>query len=163
MLFKETIVSAQGIGFPTASVLVLNTNRVNTFKVRASSYSDYYYSINPWDRQDQPGFVQATSTVAALIAAFDTSLDSNAMELVVYPLDDITATPVAKYIDYADFAYAYAYEADWTKSWVVYTTKAFGKKRVLVNNSLDELVDIAASGTTTTTTTSTTTTTTSGA
>jgi len=160
MLFKETIVTWKGLGAPTATTVVLNTNRVNLFKVRASTKSDFYYSINPWDRKSKPGFIQATSSVATLTTAFDTALDSNVMELVVYPNDDITATPVSKYIDYADFAYAYAYEDDWTKSWVVYTTKAFGQVRVLVNNSLDELVDIASTGTTTTTTTSTTTSTT---
>lgn len=160
MLFKETVVSAKGLNFPTASVLVLNTNRVGLFKVRATSYSDYYYTVNPVSRRDKPGFIQATSTVAALISALDTALDSNAMELVVYPNNDVTATPVSKYIDYADFAYAYAKEDDATKSWVVYSTKAFKEVKVLVNNSLDELIDIAATGTTTTTTSTTSTTTT---
>jgi len=165
MLFKETVVLAKGLNFPTASVLVLNTNRVGLFKVRATSYSDFYYSINPWDRRDKPGFIQATSTVATLTTAFDTALDSNVMELVTLPNDDITETAVSKYIDYEDFAYAYAYEADSDYSWVVYTTKAFKEVRVLVNNSLDELIDIAATGTTTTTTstTSTTSTTTTSA
>ena len=158
MLFLETVVSAKGLNFPTASALVLNTNRIGLFMVRATSYSKYYYSLNLLDRREKPGFINATSTVAALIAALDTSLDSNAMELVVYPDDDVTATPVVKYIDYADFSYAYAYEADWTKSWVVYSTKAFKEIKVLVNNSLAELVDIAATGTTTTTTTTTSTT-----
>lgn len=155
MLFKETVVTWKGLAGPTATTIVLNTNRVGLFKVRDTSYSDFYYSINPWDRRDKPHFVQATSTVATLTTAFDTALDSNVMELVVYPDDDVTQTPVAKYIDYEDFAFAYAKEDDWTKSWVVYSTKAFKEVRVLVDNSLDELVDIAATGTTTTTTTST--------
>lgn len=159
MLFKETIVDWKSLKGPSATTLVLNTNRVGLFKVRDSSYSDFYYSLNPWDRREAPVFVQATSTVAALTTALDTVLDSNVMELVIYPDDDITATPVSKYIDYADFSYAYAYESDWEKSWVVYYSKAFKWHRVLVNNSLDELVDIAGTGTTTTTTTSTSTTT----
>ncbi|KKM79016.1 hypothetical protein LCGC14_1354170 [marine sediment metagenome] len=157
MLFKETIVTWKGLNGPTQTPLVLNTNRVGLFKVRASTKSDFYYSKNPWDRRDKPHFVEATSSVATLITAFDTALDSNVMELVTLPDDDITQTPVPKNIDYEDFAYAYAYEADSDYSWVVYTTKAFGEKRVLVNNSLDELVDIAATGTTTTTSTTSTT------
>jgi hypothetical protein len=161
MLFAETIVTWKGIGTPTATGVVLNTNRVGLFKVRASSYSDYYYSINPLDRREKPGFIQATSTVAALTTAFDTTLDSNVMELVVYPDHDTTVAVVLKYIDYADFSYAYPYESDWEKSWVVYSTKAFKEVKVLVNNSLAELIDIAATGTTTTTTTSTSTTSTS--
>jgi len=156
MLFKETIVDWKGLGAPKATVVVLNTNRINTFQVRATSYSKFYYSLNPWDRRSKPHYIEATSSVATLTTAFDTALDSNVMELVVYPDDDITADTVSKHIDYSDFAYAYAYEDDWTKSWVWYTTKAFGLERVLVDNSLDELVDIAATGSTTTTTTSTT-------
>lgn len=157
MLFKETIVTWRGIGVPTASVVVLNTNRVNLFKVRASTKSDFYYAINPWDRRSSLGFIQATSSVSTLTTAFDTALNSNVMTLAIYPSNDVTQTPVNKYIDYEDFAYAYAYESDWTKSWVVYTTKAFKEVKVLVNNSLDELIDLAGTGTTTTTTTTTTT------
>ena len=156
MLFKETIVTWTGLNAPTATTIVLNTNRVGLFKVRDSTKSDFFYSINPWDRRGKPHFIEATSSVATLTTAFDTALDSNVMELVIYPDDDVTQDTVLKYIDYEDFAYAYAKEDDWEKSWLWYTTKAFYKIRVLVNNSLDELVDIAATGTTTTTTTSTT-------
>lgn len=161
MLFKETIVTWKGLKAPSATTIVLNTNRVGLFKTRASTKSDFYYSLNPWDRRDAPGFIQATSSVATLTTALDAALDSAVMELVVYPDDDVTQDVTLKYIDYEDFAYAYAKEDDWEKSWVVYTSKAFKQHRVLVNNSLDELVDIAATGTTTTTTTSTSTTSTS--
>lgn len=160
MLFLETIVSWKAVHAPSATSVILNTNRVGTFKVRASSYSDFYYSLNPVDRRDNPGFIEATSTVANLKTAFDTVLNSNVMVLKVYPLNDLTATPVNKNIDYADFAYAYAHETDWEKSWVVYYAKGFKRIKVLVNNSLAELIDLAATGTTTSTTTSTTSTTT---
>lgn len=156
MLFKETIVLWKGLGAPTASVAVLNTNRVGLFKVRATSYSSFYYTINPSDRRSKPGFIDATSNVAALTSAFDSVLNSNVMTLRTHPEDDVDQTVVLKYIDYEDFAYAYAHESDSDKSWVVYTTKSFKKIRVLVDNSLDELVDLAATGTTTTTTSTTT-------
>lgn len=150
MLFAETIVTWKGLNGPTATSLVLNTNRVGVFKVRASTKSDFFYSINPWDRRDKPHFVEATSSVATLTAAFDTTLDSNVMELVTYTGNVTTGAIVLKYIDYEDFIFAYAYEGDSTKSWVKYSTKAFKEILVLVNNSLEELVDIAATGTTTT-------------
>lgn len=153
MLFAETIVSWKGLNAPTATAVILNTNRVGTFKVRATSYSDYYYSLNLFDRREQPGFIEATLTVANLTTAFDTVLNSNVMVLKTYPNDDITETVVNKNIDYADFAYAYAYESDATKSWVIYYAKGFKKIKVLVNNNLAQLIDLAATGTTTTTTT----------
>ena len=151
MLFAETIVSWKGLNGPSATTLVLNTNRVGLFKVRDTSYSDFYYSMNPWDRRDKPHFVEATSTVAVLTTAFDTALESNVMELRTCA-DNIAVTTsiVSKYIDYEDFAYAYAYEGDSNYSWVIYTTKAFKQVRVLVHNSLADLIDIAATGTTTT-------------
>ena len=153
MLFLETIVVWRGLNVPTATSVILNTNRVGTFKVRASTKSDYYYSLNHLDRREKPGFIDATSSVATLTTAFDTALNSNVMVLKTYPNNDITETPVNKNIDYADFSYAYAYEADATKSWVIYYSKAFKKIKVLVNNNLAQLIDLAATGTTTTTTT----------
>lgn len=160
MLFKDTIVAIKGLNAPSTGTFVLNTNRLGLYKVRATTKSDYYYTLNPWDRRSKPLFIHSGSAVATLASALDTALNSNVMTLKVYPNDDTTQSTVSKYINYDDFAYAYAYEGDSTKSWVFYTSKAFKMHRVLVDNALDALIDLAATGTTTTTTTTTTTSTT---
>jgi len=151
MLFADTIEAWKGLNVPSATSVVLNTNRIGLFKVRASTKSDYYYSMNPLDRREKPSFIDSASSVANLTTAIDDVLSSNVMVLKTYPNNDITETPVDKNIDYSDFAYAFAYEADATKSWVVYYAKGFKKFKVLVNNNLAQLVDLAETGATTTT------------
>ena len=161
MLFKDTITAVKGLNGPSAGVLVLNTNRIGLYKVRATTKSDYFYSLNQYDRREKPLFFQSSSAVATLTSALDTVLNSNVYAMPVFPDDDITQTPVTKYLNYEDFAYAVAHETHPNLySWVYYVSKAFKLHRVLVNHSLDRIIDVAATGTTTTTTSTTTTSTT---
>jgi hypothetical protein len=68
----------------------------------------------------------------------DDVLDSNAMLLKVFPDDDPTATPVNKYIDYADFAYAFNGESAGT-SWVHYYSKDSSSTVCLLTTPLPNL------------------------
>jgi hypothetical protein len=157
MLFKDTIEAIKGLNAPSATPLVLNTNRIGLFKVRATTKSDYYYSLNPLDRRYSPLFVHSASSVATLTTALDAALNSNVMVLPVFPNDDSSQSTVTKNIDYADFAYAFTSSANAEHSWVIYYSKAFKQHRVLVDQNLDQIIDIAGTGATTTTTTTTTT------
>ena len=148
MLFLETVEAWRGIGVPSAGSILLNTNRIGAFKVRASTKSGFYYNVEPLDRRDKAGYIDATTSVANLIIAMDDVLDSNAMLLKEYPNGDITATPADKYIDYADFAYAIAYPGDATKSIVYYSAKGFSFVKAVVNNTLADLEQMAEAGTT---------------
>lgn len=153
MLFKETIRSWKGIGAPSATTVLLNTNRVGLLEADGSN-SKFYYTMNPLDRRESAGYVLATTSAANVIVAMDDVLSSNAMALPIFPDDDVTASAVTKYIDYADFAYAVPHgTTPASYSWVYYYSKGFKKHRVLVDYNLDQLEDLAESGDTTTTTT----------
>ena len=148
MLFLETVEAWTGIHVPSAGSILLNTNRLGAFKVRDSTKSGFYYTILKDDRREKAGYIDATTSVANLIVAADDVLSSNAMLLKEYPNEDITATPVNKYILYEDFAYAIAYPGDATKSIVYYTAKANKLIKSIVNETLASLEEIAETGTT---------------
>ncbi len=148
MLFLETVEAVRGIGAPSPGSILLNTNRLGAFKVRASTKSGFYYTILKDDRREKALYIDATTTVANLIVAVDDILASDAMLLKEYPNEDITATPVNKYILYADFAYAIAYPGDATKSIVYYAAKANKLVKSVINESLASLEEIAETGTT---------------
>lgn len=135
MIYKETISSWIGIGAPTPSIAVLNTDRITSLRARGSE-STFEYSLDQADRREKPTTIWGESTVATVMAEFDKALLTRVMTLKLYPDDDVTATPVNKYIRYKDFIYAYAY--DTTKAWVVYE----GGKGI-VNDSIDDLVSDA--------------------
>lgn len=158
MLFKDTIEVVKGTKGPSAGVMVLNTNRIGLFKVRATTKSDYYYSLRPQDRRDKPLFLHSASSVATLTTALDAVLNSNVYAMPVFPDDDATQSTVTKNIDYADLAYAIADPNSAQRSYVYYASKGFKIHRVLVDQNLDQIIDLAATGSTTTTTTTTTTT-----
>jgi hypothetical protein len=145
MLFLETIRGWKGLNAPTATSVLLNTNRIGLLEADGSN-SKFYYTLNLYDRREKPHFIEATTSLANVRVAMNDVLDSIEMWLKVFPNDDITASTVNKYIDYADFAYAYAYDA--TRSWVVYYSKGFKQHRVLVDHTIAQLESLAESGAT---------------
>ena len=147
MLFLETIRSWKGSNVPSATSVLLNTNRVGLLEADGSN-SQFYYTMNPRDRRESATYIQATTSVANVIVAMDDVLATNAMDLPVFPDDDITASTVQKYIDYEDFAYAVGHDSEADKSWVYYYSKGFKKHRVLVDYTLAQLESIAESGAT---------------
>jgi hypothetical protein len=147
MLFVETIKSWKGPNAPTATSVLLNTNRIGLLQVEPTNDSKYYYTMNLYDRREKPHLIVGDTIVANIIVAMDDVLDSNAMLLKVFPDDDPTATPVNKYIDYADFAYAFNGESAGT-SWVHYYSKGFKQHRVLVDHTIAQLESLAESGAT---------------
>ncbi len=147
MLFLETIREWKGLNVPTATSVLLNTNRIGLLEADGSN-SQFYYTMNPVDRREKASHIKATTTVANIIVAMDDVLSSNAMSLPVFPNDDITQSTVQKYIDYADFAYAVGHATEADKSWVYYYSKGFLRHRVLVDYTLAQLESIAETGAT---------------
>jgi len=159
MYYKETVTLWQGIRpHPTidttnGTYVVLNTNRINNLKVRASTKAKFNYSINPWDRREKPAYLQGESSVTTVSNAFDTTFNSYVLALPVFENDDTSVATVLRRIHVDDLAFAIADPDSANRSYVWYTTKAFGLVRVLVDYSLDQLVDVADTGNTTTTST----------
>ncbi|MFA5638690.1 MAG: hypothetical protein WC961_07420 [Anaerovoracaceae bacterium] len=141
---------------------VLNTNRMNNFRVRATTKSKFEYTDNLYDRREAPAKVECDSTVATLVTAADATFESNVLPLNYYPGNDPTASTVATYISVDSIAFAYSdVDAHNERSFLVYYNGAGRKNVILVAHNLDQIVDLADYGTTSTTTSSTSTTSTS--
>lgn len=159
MIYKETITLWNAVRpHPTVDAtngtsVILNTNRINNYKVRATTKSKFYYSINPWDRRESPGYLETESSNSTITNAFNSTYNSNIFAMPVFENDDTTTAVVTRNIAWEDFAYAIADPNSSTRSYVWYTKKGAGLVRVLVDYSLDQIIDIAGSGATTTTST----------
>ena len=160
MLAKVTITRWDGkdniINQAIDGAFLINMNRANSLQTRASTKSSFYFVDNLWDRRESPKYVECDSTVAALKAASDTTWQSNFMLLPVFPNNNSSATPVAKYVHVDSIAYAYEDKSsediygEGTRTWVKYYEGAFRAREILVDLGIDQLLENADSGSTST-------------
>lgn len=135
---------------------LLNPNRFVNIKAHGTG-SCFKFSDNHRDRRENLSYIECESTPAELETAYNTDFDSNFITLGIFPKNDPDKTPVDTKIDPRDIAYFDAYNPDPDNySWMIYNYKAFKRVEVLVNHNLDQIEDIAETGTTTTTSTTTT-------
>ena len=130
---------------------VLNTNKVFKLEVDGS-YCKLRYVDNKYGMNSHGNKMKLLETVATVRTAFDATLAHEYLTLNVYPSDDITLSTVARDIPAEDFSQATADNRDSTRSWVWYCEGEW-TVRVLCDYTLEEIVDVADTGTTTTTTT----------
>jgi hypothetical protein len=100
--------------------------------------------------------VECTSTVDEIQTVYDTEFVSKFITLPICPKNDPLKTPVDTTLDVDDIAYFDAYNPDPDNfCWMIYNYKAFKRVEVLVSYNLDQVEDVAETGTTTTTSTTT--------
>lgn len=134
---------------------LLNPNRFVNIKVDGTG-SSFLFSENHRDRRENLGFIKCNSTVDEIQTAHDTEFFSKFITLPICPKNDPTKTPVDTTIDESDIAYFDAYNPDPDNfCWMIYNYKAFKRVEVLVSYNLDQVEDVAETGTTTTTSTTT--------
>jgi hypothetical protein len=135
---------------------LLNPNRFVNIKVDGTG-SSFLFSDNHRDRRENLSFIKCTSTVDELQTIHDTEFASKFLTLPIYPKNDPARIPVDTMIDVDDIAYFDAYNPDPDNyCWMIYNYKAFKRVEVLVGYNLDQVEDVAETGTTTTTSTTTT-------
>ena len=135
---------------------LLNPNRFVNIKAHGD-YSCFLFSENHRDRREALGYIECNSTVDEIQTAHDTEFASKFLTLPIYPKNDPAKTPVDTMIDVDDIAYFDAYNPDPDNyCWMIYNYKAFKRVEVLVGYNLDQVEDVAETGTTTTTSTTTT-------
>jgi len=150
MLFKTTVSSYTGSIFKNTGEHVLNTDRILRYNDRDGSSTSILYAGNKHDRRSAPMPALITATVSEIKSSMDQALGSNVMTLSVFPGDDVTATPVDKYIDYADFMHASPLPSNSSYS-IVTISNNFSTTKAVVNSTLDAIVSSASGATTTTT------------
>jgi len=144
MVFKTAITQYTGTVFHNLGDHVLNTDMLG--RVRSvDGASQFFYTDATFSRQRKPMPVYCDATLAAIQAAIDTALRTNTMTLTTFINNDITESTVSKFINYSQFIYAFGHKLNSDYSWVTYHEN-FSITKVLVNDSLDDLITAATVG-----------------
>lgn len=131
---------------------LINPNRIVDLKVYGNG-SQFLFSDNHRDRRESNSFLRTNSTVAEIITAHDTAYASKFITLPFCPKNDPDRTPVNTTIDVDDIAYFDRYNDDPDNFvWLVYNRKAFKRIEQLVAYNIEQVEDVAETGTTTTST-----------
>lgn len=131
---------------------LINPNRIVDLKVYGNG-SQFLFSDNHRDRRESNSFLRTNSTVAEIITAHDTAYASQFITLPFCPKNDPDRTPVNTTIDVDDIAYFDRYNDDPDNFvWLVYNRKAFKRIEQLVAYNIEQVEDVAETGTTTTST-----------
>lgn len=131
---------------------LINPNRIVDLKVYGTG-SQFLFSDNHRDRRESNSYLRTNSTVAEIITAHDTAYASKFITLPFCPKNDPDRTPVNTTIDVDDIAYFDRYNDDPDNFvWLVYNRKAFKRIEQLVAYNIEQVEDVAETGTTTTST-----------
>ena len=157
MLYKATISSFPvrhlSKVFSTGAKLI-NTDYILDMKLYGSDDARIDYQLRSrFDRDTKFQFI-VTDTLAQVVAGSNVSANSAIMALPVFEGDDTTSAAVTHYFNVEDVAWA---ENATTTTSYVYVQEGADLKTYIVDYNIDQIMDIATSGTTTTTTTTTTT------
>lgn len=129
---------------------LINPNRIVDLKVYGTG-SQFLFSDNHRDRRESNSYLRTNSTVAEIITAHDTAYASKFITLPFCPKNDPARTPIDTTIDVEDIAYFDRYNDDPDNFvWLVYNRKAFRRVEQLVAYSIEQVEDVAETGTTTT-------------
>ena len=145
MIFKTEITDYIGTVFKVLGDHVVNTDRIIKPRSVNGSASQFWYTDRGYDRRAQPMPVYCDATLTEVKSEMDAVLDSNSMELKTFINNDITQSTLSKYIDYRYFIHAHSHRLNNNYSWVTFI-EGFKLTKALVDNSLDELVNVANGG-----------------
>jgi len=146
MLFPDVVMKWQADSWvrvpnqTTGAIYLLNTNRVDSVRELPNHDISLYYFDNPYDHRDNGHYMVINSTLAMMIAAMDYAPGTLTLTVAHYLNDDRTLATSNLTIPIADFAYAWAQTNHATNSWIVYADKGWDMTRILVNNSLANLL-----------------------
>ncbi len=125
---------------------VIDTRWASAIEVHDTSYSKFVYPFQPRDRKSHPSKVETLTAVSALRTAFAATFQNNYLILPVYEDNNSIKSTTNKDFSIDNFIYAAPDGQDATLSWVYFSEGGVVSK-YLVNYSLDELVELADTGT----------------
>ena len=139
---------------------LVNPNRMVDIKDRSTlalARASCLFFDNHRDRREGSSYMELNSSPTQIRTAYDTAFFSKFITLPFCPKNDPTKTPVNTTLDVDDIAYVDRYnDPDYPDFvWIVYCRKAFRRVEQLVALNLEQVEDIAETGSTTTTTTTT--------
>jgi len=140
------------VGYRT---FLINPNRISDMKDLSNiavTRSSFLFSENHRDRRENNSYIVCGHSPAQIEAVHNTAFASQFITLPFYPKNNPNKTAVDTTIDVDDIAYFDAYNPDPDNyCWLIYDRKAFRRVEQLVGLSLEQVEDIAETGTTTTT------------
>jgi len=146
MLFPDIVMKWQADSWKrvqnatTGTTFLLNTNRLSDIRELPNHDCSLYYFDNPFDYRDNGHYMVINSTLAMLIGNMDYAPGTATLTLHAYTKNDPTLATADVTIPIAYFAYAYADINNATRSWVHYCEAGFNIKRILVNNTLGNML-----------------------
>lgn len=150
------IAPSDNLGYRT---ILLNPNRIGELLEADDSTIQVPKSIfkfwdNHLDRREKWSVVKANIAVATIIAAADTPFASAMITINIHKDNNPNKATVATTIPVSCLAYADKYNQDDEHCWIVYYNAAFKRREVLADLTIEQLEDIAETGSTSTSTTS---------
>ena len=146
MLFLTTVIDWEGIGRGSHVIdkrvgteYVLDINNVSNLKPEGTGCR-FWYLVNTTNRKTGYEEIHCTTPYLTVHEEFDVGPISSALELSVFPDNNIAKPPFTTYINIYDFSYAWAHNPYPQYSWLVYCPKGSREKRILVDMTLIELV-----------------------
>ena len=135
--------------------ILINPNRVSDLVVDPADANKCIFKFfdNNLDRRESYSTIHADETVQSIIDAGDTAFFSNMITLNIHRYNNPNKATVATTIPVSCIAYADRYNQDNEHCWIVYYNAAFKRREVLADLTIEQLEDIAETGTTSTTTT----------
>jgi len=148
MLFKTTVTEWKGIGRASRVIVkalgtefVLNINCVSHL-LPFGTGSEFFYRPNTTDRKVGYEKIYCTTPYLTVKQEYDVVPVSIGVELSIYPDNDLNKTPFNMWINLNDFGYAWAHNPYPQYSWLVYYMAGGKEKRILIDKTLDELLDV---------------------
>jgi uncharacterized protein (TIGR02145 family) len=148
MLFLTTVTDWKGVGRnthiiskETGTPYVFDINNVTNLRENGAG-SRFTYAVGATNRKTGHEEVFCNTPYLTVKQEFDILPLSNTLELSVYPNNDLTKVPFTTYIDIHDFCYAWSHNPYPQYTWLVYSAKGSGEKRILVDMTLSELLQL---------------------
>ena len=154
MLIRTTCKVWEGLGkdvriidSTNGDTFLVNANRVNGIKVRASTKSSFMFSDAPLgNSRVKADYIESEDSVANLVTRADYTFQSLFVTLPIFPDNDDSETAVSTRINCESIAYVYKDpENEAGQCYVVYY-EASKRREVLVDNSINEVFSLADVG-----------------
>ena len=131
--------------------MLFNTSHMSEIKAHNTTGAIFKYFDNPLDRREGPSTVKVTNSVASIIAAADTTFESNMITLAIHKNNNPDNATTDHTIPVESLSWADRYNPDQDNHcWVIFYNGAFKRREVLCNLSIEQLENIADTGTTST-------------
>lgn len=129
---------------------ILNTENMFNVQTRATTKTKLFYTDNRNDRKKLAKVMNLEDAKAVVLLVFDKTYASNVITLPVFDNNLSTNSTTDRSFPVDSITRGTAYTADTDLSWLWYNEGGGREIKILVNYTLQEIVDIADSGTTST-------------